>query len=214
MGGIDHELLAMEARKRSRTAVQCSLRSVRPRYAGLDITEIEAITENDEDSVSDSPTEPEFTPRRTSTPTRSIALYIPAQGLTKHFTPLADRLRLSSRELLAIQSKVITVGGANVEQTKLSLTTVRRQRTRTREEISERIRNNFVPPQYPSIHWDGKLIQRLSGKKEDRIAVFISGYSDRSTKLLGIPPANCSTGLAQCDITVCKKMNPVKKKSF
>ncbi|KZS02306.1 Uncharacterized protein APZ42_000705 [Daphnia magna] len=80
----------------------------------------------------------------------------------------------------------------------MSLTTVHRQRQQLRKEISDGIKESFIPPSSILIHWDSKLIKYLTGKVDDRVAILISGKPDlENPKLLGIPVIANSTGEAQ-----------------
>ena len=51
------------------------------------------------------------------------------------------------------------------------------------------------------VHWDGKLLSDMSGKKTlvDRLPVLLSSIADGTTKLLGVPALDSRTGCASAD---------------
>lgn len=57
------------------------------------------------------------------------------------------------------------------------------------------IRDSFNPDIFLTVHWDGKMLPDLIGKKVDRLAIIVSGYN--TMKLLGAPKLLAGTGEAQ-----------------
>ncbi|KZS02690.1 Cc8K15.2-like protein [Daphnia magna] len=86
-----------------------------------------------------------------------------------------QRWNLSISDDLAVQAAFTKKGGGNLNDVLLSVATVSRHRRQNREEISNQIREKFVKPSFLLIHWDSKLIRYLTGKKDERVAILISG---------------------------------------
>ena len=98
--------------------------------------------------------------------------------MTMENTPAADRIRLSIRDQVIAQSCLINNGGGSLDDFTLSIGSVWRQRTKARRILSENIKKDWIAkekPKYPVLHWDSKLIDFLSGTKEERVAILISG---------------------------------------
>ena len=52
--------------------------------------------------------------------------------------------------------------------------------------ISNKIKDEWAPPDVGLVHWDGKLMSTLDGDaKEERLPILVSGLG--GTKLLGVP---------------------------
>ena len=58
-----------------------------------------------------------------------------------------------------MQSSFVNTGGGNITDMSLSLSTVHRHRRQMRQEISDDIREKWIPPPFLLIHWDSKLIR-------------------------------------------------------
>ena len=80
-------------------------------------------------------------------------------------------------------SSILKAGGADLSQTSCSVSTSRRQRKHAviskAKEIREKIPNfktmgNSETGSFLVLHWDGKIIQLLSGHTEDRLAIAVS----------------------------------------
>ena len=87
----------------------------------------------------------------------------------------------------------IDIGGGQVNDFTLSLTSVQRQRQVNRQEVTKDVVKNYTAPEFPILHWDSKLFKGLENIQEDRIAIYISSPS----KLIGIPKIVRSTGEQQ-----------------
>ena len=89
----------------------------------------------------------------------SITLELPSRNIIKVTSQAADARDLSVRDHVAILASTIRAGGGNVNQVTLSVASGSRQRRMNRRDIVNRIRNDFVKPEYISIHWDTKLVK-------------------------------------------------------
>lgn len=100
---------------------------------------------------------------RSITPT-TVTLQVPSRNLTASTSQVADRCQLSTRDLLALQSKIISTGGASVSQFSMSTATVWRQRCKARAELAEKLKAEFKTSDFIVAHWDSKVINYLRGK--------------------------------------------------
>jgi hypothetical protein len=57
-----------------------------------------------------------------------------------------------------VVSSVINAGGGNVEDFNISPSTAWRQARQSRKEIADEIRENWIQPLFPIVHWDEKFI--------------------------------------------------------
>ncbi|XP_045029217.1 uncharacterized protein LOC123471626 [Daphnia magna] len=118
-------------------------------------------------------------------------------------SPLADdknREQLSevSEDELEDSSTIVTSNGGSLDEMSMSVSSVFRQRRAAREKTVAALKEKWLStkPKFCVLHWDSKLITLISGRKEDRVAVLVSG-SVEGPKLIGIPPMENSTGLNQ-----------------
>jgi len=82
---------------------------------------------------------------------------------------------------------MIDASSGNRDDFVLSPSTGRCARSSNRKAISSQINQNFVPPQYLVVHWDGKVMKDSSDESKEHIVVAISGTPDyESGKLLGV----------------------------
>jgi len=156
---------------------------------------------NNDDSDMDEDDSGEFIPeaKRLRKSSR-ITVDLPRRSLSKELGQVADRCSISNRKQLQLQSKLIVVGGGNLQDFSLSTATVYRQRRMNRIEVFDRILETWKKdkPKYVVVHWDSKLIQHFTGESSERIAVLVSGGHElKKPKLLGIPSALNATGLTQ-----------------
>lgn len=142
---------------------------------------------------------------RSITPT-TVTLKVPSRKLTAATAQVADRCQLSTRDLLALQSKIISTGGASVNQFSISTSTVWRHRSKARSDLAEKLKADFEKPEFIVAHWDSKVLTYLSGKNCDHIAILVSGFPLERPKLLGIPIITSSTGVTQKNAVVSINM--------
>ena len=70
---------------------------------------------------------------------------------------------------------------------------IRRERQHGRKNISENISTSFEKDQPLTVHWDGKMLEDISGSEMIyRLSVLISGPD--KTQLLGVPKLHHGTG--------------------
>ena len=110
-----------------------------------------------------------------------------------------DRTDISVRGASLVVTTTVSADGTDVTNVGCSRETVRRHRNTSRESIANRIKKNFEPKNFVTIHWDGKIMKSLDSKeKVDRLAVVATGPNNLE-QLLGVPVIKSSTGESQAE---------------
>ena len=109
-----------------------------------------------------------------------ITLQVPVSQISKctNVPPVADRCGLSVQDHVLVTSSFIVNSGGSPEDFPLSSGTFHRHRLEAREEISNQQFEQWQKnekPEYPGLHFDSKMIELLTGEKQERLAVIISG---------------------------------------
>ena len=87
-------------------------------------------------------------------------------------------------------------GGASCSSVTLSKTSSYNASKYNRQDISKNIKSDFNKPDFLTIHWDGKIIERDG----ERLAVLVAGAPNYvEEKLLAIPKIMNGTGLVQAE---------------
>nr|XP_047144136.1 uncharacterized protein LOC124817753 [Hydra vulgaris] len=128
--------------------------------------------------------------------------------LTRNFvchpmiTATADRSKLSNAQLMMNVSAILVLGGVKANDVDISLNTIRRARKQNRQIMARNIIEEFkkkVRLDYLTLHWDGKLMKQISGKKFDYLTVLVSGFLNcEEGKILSIKPIQSGTGHSIC----------------
>ena len=131
-----------------------------------------------------------------------VTLNIPCDAMSQ-LSPLAYRLKLSTQQQTAFMAGVFNVGGANVNDTTLSVSITHRQHHEGTHKKSLFIRENFkenLPPRMV-VHWDGKKITYEKKKKKDeRLCILGSSPgveedgAKKSDQFFGAPLVSDGTG--------------------
>ena len=116
-----------------------------------------------------------------------VTIQIPTGRLIKA-SSVSDGMRVSQRQQLLVLGSAVTSGGGSLGDITLSKTSIQRLRTAARMEEAKAIMENWIRPPLATLHWDSKLLRLITGKKEDRLAV----YASQPPKLLGIPSIESS----------------------
>ena len=149
----------------------------------------------------------ETTPSCSSKPS-TITLHFPHSVMnSEEICSTADRLSLSDNQTTAMVSAVLKAGGADLDDFVISASTTRRNRINTRHNLCQSYMNKFKesPPDYCTLHWDGKLLRDVLGERYpvESLAVLVSGTPQyEEGKLLGVPFIESSTGIQQCNATL------------
>lgn len=100
-----------------------------------------------------------------------------------------DVAKLSDRKATVVLMNTIKRLGSDPLEYNVNTSSIRRQRIRYRKEIAESVKNVFIPEVPLTIHWDGKIIEDISGhcghETVDRLPILVSGKS--VDQLLAIP---------------------------
>lgn len=117
-------------------------------------------------------------PSKRKKSSENVSLSLPAKELSKVMSQVFDRSNISVRKQLLVQSAIINSGGESVDSFSLSVSSVWRQRAAERKLKAKEVENYLKnKPKYTTVHWDSKLTKLVSGKKEERVAILVSGAS-------------------------------------
>ena len=84
----------------------------------------------------------------------------------------------------------------DVNDYSINRSSIRRERHKLCQDISQQLKSKFNPNTPLTVHWDGKPLKDLTGKElVDRVPVIVSGLE--IYKLLGVPKLISVTGEAQ-----------------
>ena len=117
------------------------------------------------------------------------------QFITPNLVAMLDRCKVSDRDSIGIITTIAQALGHNIDDLIINRTSIRRQRTKHRAELANKLREKFNDCELNAItvHWDGKLLPILKGTgKIERLPVLISSIGVE--KLLGIPTISSSSG--------------------
>ena len=119
----------------------------------------------------------------------------------KEIWAVADRLRMTDNEVVAMVAAVLKTCNADLSHFNLSRSTARRRRRTIREQICNKVLCDFISnlPSHAVVHWDGKMVKNVMGSTHEdmfeRIAVLISDAQQfPEGKLLGVPTIAAATG--------------------
>ena len=121
------------------------------------------------------------------------------QILTPTLSSSLDRANASDRAAMFIVSETAKSLGHNIQDFTLSASSIRRSRRSHREQFAAEVLKNFSPNAPLTVHWDGKLLPDLTGKKNvDRLPILLVSFGG-DTQLLSVPKLPSGTGLAQAE---------------
>lgn len=112
-----------------------------------------------------------------------------------------DRSNVSNRDATLIMASTINIvkDADTIKRCAISPATIQRARIRNRNEVAQKIRQNFQCSSPLTLHWDGKIVAALLGRKKvDRLAIVVSGVGVQ--QLIAVPgiEGKC-TGRKMCD---------------
>jgi len=108
-----------------------------------------------------------------------------------------DRSKVSDRKAVQIVATAASSLGIDASEYTVSRSLFRRQRMKHREEIATTLKAKFNPASPLVIHWDGKMMTDIIGKKVvDRLPVLVSALE--GYQLLGVPKV-AGTGRSMAD---------------
>jgi hypothetical protein len=112
-----------------------------------------------------------------------------------------DRNKVSSRAAVMVLGAAAKALGHDVTSVTLNKSSIHRQREQHRQEIAKSVQTNFHPDAALIVHWDGKLLQDLTGReKVDRLPILVSSCGPEPvTQLLSVPKLASGTGAAEAN---------------
>jgi hypothetical protein len=119
--------------------------------------------------------EPPVPKRKSRSPL--VTLQIPVSQISRLTTPVADRCGLSIRDHVLVTSSIVVNSGGSPEDFPLSIGSYHRHRLEAREDFSNQQFEEWQQnekPDFPGLHFDSKMIELLTGEKQERLAVIIS----------------------------------------
>ena len=118
----------------------------------------------------------------------------------------ADQLSLSVNQTAATVSTVLKTGEADFHELVISASTARYTTINTCHNLCQSYMNDFkeTPPDYCTLHLDGKLVKDVFDKTYPVKVLQCSSLVIQSMKekLLGVPFIESSIGIQQCDVTL------------
>ena len=143
--------------------------------------------------------------------TETITLNLPSKCTPTNLAGTCPTTKTSSRNEVRIVSTLFKAGGADMNEASLSVSTIRRQRKAAVQSHAKELRSTFAAfkqfqDTFLVLHWDGKIIQLMDGKTEDRLAIAVSSFCNLSGQFIASPAIAEGTGdtMAKC---VFKIMN-------
>lgn len=97
-----------------------------------------------------------------------------------------DVAKLSDRKATVVLASTLKRLGCDVSQYNVSYSSIRRQRMNIRKQIAESIKADFQPLNTLTVHWDGKMLEDITGHEiVDRLPILVSGKG--VDQLLAVP---------------------------
>ena len=109
-----------------------------------------------------------------------------------------DMAKLSDRGAALVLTSALQSLGHEPTNVVCSYSSIRRERIKRREDIARNIKEGFNHDDLLTVHWDGKLLEDLTGHETvDRLPIIITGKE--TNQLLGIPKLSSGTGEATAE---------------
>lgn len=129
----------------------------------------------------------------------------PKRGRTNILTPSVlsslDRTKISDRCAVQIIAPIVQASGQSIEEYSINRSSIRRYRQLHRAKLAAELKADFNPLKPMVLHWDGKLMEDLTGDlKVDRLPVIVSGSGIE--QLLSVPKLSSGTGQAMADAMI------------
>ena len=116
--------------------------------------------------------------------------------ITPELATVLDRTKISDRKAVFVVAETAKSLGHDIKEVSLNRSTIRRKRIFNRAEQSQKFKENLQKNVPLIIHWDGKLLPELTGKKKtDRLPIIISGKG--VSQILSVAKLSSATGEAQ-----------------
>lgn len=175
MSGVDRKTARLEERR----AIRLNNRGPKEKQNALSDNDIAQLLSDtgEENSECDDIEQYEPNSNKKKQKVDNASLILPTASLLEETSELSDRCGLSIRDQLLEASRLVNVVGGNIGDFSLSVSTAWRQRNAAREQIAKDIKEKWIKdkPKYAVLHWDSKMMTYFSGKKEERVAILVSG---------------------------------------
>ena len=118
--------------------------------------------------------------RRLDAKAENITLTLPSRSIPSLMAATSTVTKTSTRQELKRTARMFNAGCADINEVSLSQSTIYRQRRKEVDSKADKIKKkikmfgNEKQGKFLVFHWDGKIIQLLSGETEDRLAIAIS----------------------------------------
>lgn len=194
IGSLDRELNKKQAIKLKEDAkLECRKRRETENIKRL--TEKCVLMSSSSSSIDDSNSDEAF--RRSGSP-----LPGPSQRKKARNRIIDDRLavsldvaKVSDRKAALVLTSTLRSAGCDVASYSISSASIRRHRIQRRQKIAESLKSEFKPEVPLSIHWDGKMLEDITGHEVvDRLPILVSGKGIE--QLLAVPKLPNGTGQA------------------
>ena len=134
-----------------------------------------------------------------------ITLTLPARELPSILARTSTVTKTSARHELKIVSTLVNAGDGDLNDISLSKSTIHRQRKSSIQSDASKRRENLKTFEFSGsskffvFHWDGKIIQYITGKTEDRLAVAVSAPNFIPGQFLASPAISDGKGLTMAN---------------
>lgn len=123
--------------------------------------------------------------------------------ITPGLSAALDRTGMSSRQATYVIAETAKSLGHDVADINVNRMSVHRRRKQHRAQFAQELKAKFAVSTPLVVHWDGKLMEELTGKQYvDRLPVIVTGEGGLS-QLLGVPKIASGTGEAQASAVKC-----------
>ena len=161
-----------------------------------DSSSVTSAEHSHDEDVTNDPNEPS-TSRLSSSKEKATSKLSPQRKkvklMDKKLLASFDIAKVSNRNASLIMIPTVSNLGYDPEEMRVSYSTIRRKRQEFRKEVSAALKSELKLDFPLVIHWDGKLLEDISGEEiVDRLPVLVSGNGVE--QLLGVPKLNSGTG--------------------
>jgi len=106
-----------------------------------------------------------------------------------------DMAKLSNRNAALVLTPLIQRLNQDPSTFNNNTYSIRRERMKVRQKTAENVKRDFKPSVFSTIHWDGKMLEDITGKETvERLPIIVSGKG--VDQLLGVPKLPSGTGEA------------------
>ena len=197
MSGIDGSLSKKESRKRLQDDKAAASKERCAAQVCMDVPSSSAVADTDSASSAQSDQGSDDNFKMPSTPEPPQRKRLHQNILTAEVAASLDRVMLPDCGAMFVVGAVAQALGHDLSDVVLSRNSIQRARTATHEASARAEQAAFSPDMPLLLHWDGKLLPVIAGKKEpvDRVAVLVTG--GEVEQLLGVPKIGRGTGVEQ-----------------